>query len=219
MKLLVRLLNFLLLAVNLQHCSYSSNFNTEKNTMDKEKKSTNRSTLYTDTSKVDIQMNNGRSITGRSYNIARQKGTERPWTSKFESSKEIGTYYWRSLRYALFRSDTKFESGVAAELLRAYQQGKDYLRSGTTLHGRTFRSKCGRCQITPGSCIWGWAPPTGLRYCINGCSAWFWKGKGRRKEIQRGTLQTIAYSTFRCAGCYNFTYGDFQSCQFAFCLQ
>ena len=45
------------------------------------------------------------------YYIARQKGTERPFTSKYEHSKEIGTYYCAVCGNPLFRSDTKFESG------------------------------------------------------------------------------------------------------------
>src|SRR5205085_654775 len=45
------------------------------------------------------------------YQIARMKGTERPWTSKFENFHEKGTYYCAACGNALFRSDTKFESG------------------------------------------------------------------------------------------------------------
>ncbi len=45
------------------------------------------------------------------FYVARQKGTERPYTSKFEHSKEIGTYYCAVCGNPLFRSDTKFESG------------------------------------------------------------------------------------------------------------
>jgi len=45
------------------------------------------------------------------YNVARLKGTERPGSSPFEDSKEIGTYYCAVCGNALFRSDTKFESG------------------------------------------------------------------------------------------------------------
>jgi len=44
------------------------------------------------------------------YCIARQKGTQRPWSSKFEDSKAIGTYYCAACGNDLFKSDTKFES-------------------------------------------------------------------------------------------------------------
>ena len=50
-------------------------------------------------------------LTPEQYHIARQKGTERPFTSKFEHSNEIGTYHCAACGNALFKSDTKFESG------------------------------------------------------------------------------------------------------------
>ena len=40
-----------------------------------------------------------------------EKGTEMPWSSKFENFSEIGTYYCAVCGNPLFKSDTKFESG------------------------------------------------------------------------------------------------------------
>ena len=45
------------------------------------------------------------------YYIARMKGTERPWTSKFEDFYEEGTYYCAACGNPLFKSNTKFNSG------------------------------------------------------------------------------------------------------------
>ena len=45
------------------------------------------------------------------YQIARQKGTERPFTSEFENSKEVGTFHCAACGNALFKSTAKFESG------------------------------------------------------------------------------------------------------------
>ena len=45
------------------------------------------------------------------YHIARNKGTEMPWSSQFENFKKRGTYYCAACGNALFQSDTKFESG------------------------------------------------------------------------------------------------------------
>jgi Conserved domain frequently associated with peptide methionine sulfoxide reductase len=48
----------------------------------------------TDTGKVVLSEEEWKKILPQDvYQIARMKGTERPWTSKFEKSKEIGTYY------------------------------------------------------------------------------------------------------------------------------
>ena len=45
------------------------------------------------------------------YQIAREKGTERPFTSPFENSKEVGTFHCAACGNALFKSTAKFESG------------------------------------------------------------------------------------------------------------
>ena len=45
------------------------------------------------------------------YYVARQRGTKDPWTSAFESSKEVGTLLLCRMWQCTFKSDTKFESG------------------------------------------------------------------------------------------------------------
>ena len=44
------------------------------------------------------------------YDIARKKGTERPFTGKYNSHFEEGTYYCAACGNPLFKSDAKFES-------------------------------------------------------------------------------------------------------------
>ena len=66
----------------------------------------------TDTSKVDISEDEWKKILPSDvYQVARQKFTERPWSSPLESIKDKGTYYCAVCGNALFVSDTKFESG------------------------------------------------------------------------------------------------------------
>ena len=65
-----------------------------------------------DTTKVTLPEDEWKKILSpEMYHVARQKGTERPYTSKFEDFKEIGTYYCAACGNALFKSDTKFDSG------------------------------------------------------------------------------------------------------------
>jgi peptide-methionine (R)-S-oxide reductase len=48
----------------------------------------------TDTGKVDIPNDEWKKILPSNvYNIAREKGTEKPFTGKYWDSKEIGTYH------------------------------------------------------------------------------------------------------------------------------
>src|SRR3954453_14153025 len=62
----------------------------KKNIMDSSKKN-NPVYSNTDTDKVALKDEEWKKILSPEvYQIARQKGTERPWSSKFETSKELG---------------------------------------------------------------------------------------------------------------------------------
>src|SRR5215831_13171994 len=59
-----------------------------------------------DTNKVVMSEEEWKNVLPKDvYNIARQKGTERPWSSKFENFSEIGTYYCAACGNPLFKSD------------------------------------------------------------------------------------------------------------------
>src|SRR5579872_4138165 len=102
----------LVLALLLQHCTYSQTNNQLKlNNMDTTKEN---NPLYSHQDSTAVNLTNDewkKILPSRVYEIARLKGTERPGSSPFESSREIGTYYCAVCGNPLFRSDTKFESG------------------------------------------------------------------------------------------------------------
>ena len=103
------------------------------------------------------------------YHIARQKGTERPWTSKFETSKEVGTYYCAVCGNSLFKSDTKFESGCGWQSFYDPISKSSIIYTPDNAHGMNRTEvQCGRCKSHLGHVFEDGPPPTGLRYCING---------------------------------------------------
>jgi peptide-methionine (R)-S-oxide reductase len=62
--------------------------------MDEGKNTTNPVYSKTDTSKLNLSEEEWQKILPKDvYSIARLKGTERAWSSKFENFKEIGTYH------------------------------------------------------------------------------------------------------------------------------
>ncbi|MBS1596887.1 MAG: peptide-methionine (R)-S-oxide reductase MsrB [Bacteroidetes bacterium] len=175
----------LVLAFSLQHCTYSQSANKMKlSSMDTTKKTSNPVYSHTDSSKVTLTNEDWKKILPKDiYNIARLKGTERPGTSEFEHSKEIGTYYCAVCGNPLFKSDTKFESGcgwpsfyepISKESI-IYLQDNSYGMERTEV-------ECGRCKSHLGHVFNDGPPPTGLRYCINGVVLDFEKAKDIEKK-------------------------------------
>jgi peptide-methionine (R)-S-oxide reductase len=117
------------------------------------------------------------------YRVARMKGTERPWSSPFETSREVGTYYCAVCGNALFRSDTKFESGCGwPSFYEPISKGSIIYLPDHTLGMERTEVECGRCKSHLGHVFNDGPPPTGLRYCINGVVLDFEKAKEAEKK-------------------------------------
>ncbi|AXY76968.1 peptide-methionine (R)-S-oxide reductase [Paraflavitalea soli] len=181
MKRISQYLAFLMLATLFQHCSYSqSTDNQKKIVMNNSKKdTTNPVYSRTDTSKVNISNEEWKKVLPDDiYYIARMKGTERPGTSAFEHSKEVGTYYCAACGNALFKSDTKFESGCGWPSFYAPISKTSIIYLPDNSHGMNRTEvECGRCKAHLGHVFEDGPPPTGLRYCINGVVLDFEKAK------------------------------------------
>jgi peptide-methionine (R)-S-oxide reductase len=119
------------------------------------------------------------------FYVARQKGTERAFTSKFETSKEVGTYYCAVCGNPLFRSDTKFESGCGWPSFYEpiSKTSIIYLKDNSFGMERT-EVECGRCKSHLGHVFDDGPPPTGLRYCINGVVLDFKKAQEAQKKYE-----------------------------------
>jgi len=138
----------------------------------------------TDTSKVNLKEEEWKKVLPEDvYNIARLKGTERPWSSKYESFNEKGTYYCAACGNALFKSDTKFESGCGWPSFYEPISKTSIINTPDHSHGMTRTEvQCGRCKAHLGHVFNDGPPPTGLRYCINGVILDFEKAKDAEKK-------------------------------------
>jgi peptide-methionine (R)-S-oxide reductase len=186
MKRVLQGLTLLLLAVTLQQCSYSQSNTPKKENMDTSKK--NPVYSRTDSSKVNISDEEWRKLLPANvYAIAREKGTERPWTSKYEDSKEVGTYYCAACGNPLFKSDTKFESGCGWPSFYEPITKGSIIYAPDNSYGMTRTEvMCGRCKAHLGHVFNDGPPPTGLRYCINGVVLDFEKAKAAEKKYNEG---------------------------------
>lgn len=133
----------------------------------------------TDTAKVAVKNDEWKKrLSPEVYRIAREKGTERPWSSAYEHSKEIGTYYCAVCGNALFESDTKFESGCGWPSFYKPISKSSIIYAPDNTHGmQRTEVMCGRCNSHLGHVFNDGPPPTGLRYCINGVVLDFDKAK------------------------------------------
>ena len=121
------------------------------------------------------------------YYVARQKGTERPWTSKFEKSKEVGTYYCAVCGNGLFKSDTKFESGCGWPSFYEPLNKAAIIYTPDNAHGMTRTEvQCGKCKSHLGHVFDDGPPPTGKRFCINGVVLDFEKAQAAEKKYDEG---------------------------------
>lgn len=138
----------------------------------------------TDTNSVDLSDEEWKKILPADiYYIARQKGTERPWSSNFEKFKEKGTYYCAACGNALFVSDTKFDSGCGWPSFYQPVSRSSVIYTPDHSHSMSRTEvQCGRCKAHLGHVFEDGPPPTGLRYCINGVVLDF-ENSGKEKEL------------------------------------
>jgi peptide-methionine (R)-S-oxide reductase len=160
-----RFLALLLLATAFQQCTYSQS---KKPMSNEEKKHPAYSN--TDTTKVTVSNKDWQKILPADvYAVAREKGTEHPWSSPLEGNKEKGTYYCAVCGNALFISDTKFESGCGwPSFYQPVSKGSIIYAPDNTYGMERTEVQCGRCKSHLGHVFNDGPPPTGLRYCING---------------------------------------------------
>jgi peptide-methionine (R)-S-oxide reductase len=138
----------------------------------------------TDSGKVAVSEDEWKKILSPEiYQVARQKGTERPYTSKYEDFKEVGTYYCAVCGNALFKSDTKFDSGCGWPSFYEPISKSSIIYTPDNSHGMTRTEvTCGKCKSHLGHVFDDGPPPTGLRYCINGVVLDFEKAKDAEKK-------------------------------------
>ena len=56
-------------------------------------------------------------LTDQEMFVLKDKGTERPFTGKFDSFFENGSYHCKNCSAKLFESDTKFDAGCGLSLI------------------------------------------------------------------------------------------------------
>jgi peptide-methionine (R)-S-oxide reductase len=107
-------------------------------------------------------------LTPEQVRVMREHGTERPGSSVLNHEKRAGLYRCAACGAALFRSETKYDSGSGWPSY--YDALPDAVASTVdTSHGMVrVEIHCASCQGHLGHRFPDGPPPTGQRYCING---------------------------------------------------
>ncbi len=104
------------------------------------------------------------------YNILRQEGTERPYSSALNKEKRRGNYNCAGCDLPVFKSTAKFESGTGWPSFFREIPGNVAYKRDTTLFMNRTEEHCRRCGGHLGHLFDDGPKPTGKRHCINGLS-------------------------------------------------
>jgi peptide-methionine (R)-S-oxide reductase len=114
-------------------------------------------------------------LTPEEYNILREKGTEMPFTGKYNDHYETGTYFCKGCGSPLYESESKFDSHCGwPSYDRAIEGALEMIpdHSGGRIRTEIVCVQCGSHQ---GHVFEDGPTETGLRYCVNAASIQFTK--------------------------------------------
>jgi methionine-R-sulfoxide reductase len=107
-------------------------------------------------------------LSAEQYQVARGKGTERPFCGTLLDNKKQGVYTCICCNLPLFTSDGKFNSGTGWPSFFQPIAEENVVNEEDRAYGmRRVEILCARCDAHLGHVFEDGPRPTGLRYCVN----------------------------------------------------
>ena len=114
-----------------------------------------------------------RILSPKQYEILREAGTERPFTSPLLNEHRKGTYVTADCDEPVFRSEQKFDSGTGWPSFWAPISADAIVEKTDTTFGMQRTEVLSRCGGHLGHVFNDGPEPTGLCYCMNGLALKF----------------------------------------------
>jgi len=112
------------------------------------------------------------------YQVCRCKGTEAPFTGKYNDFKGEGSFVCSCCQEPLFSTHHKFNSGTGwPSFYQAISDEAVDKEEDSTLGMARVEVLCSQCNAHLGHVFPDGPQPTGLRYCINSVSLDFIENK------------------------------------------
>ncbi len=112
-------------------------------------------------------------LSEEAFYVLRKEGTERPFTSELNDEKRDGEFVCAGCGLALFKSDTKYDSGTGWPSFFDTIEGRIGTKRDFKLILPRTEYHCARCGGHQGHVFNDGPAPTNLRYCNNGVALRF----------------------------------------------
>ncbi|RPA78784.1 peptide methionine sulfoxide reductase msrB [Ascobolus immersus RN42] len=118
------------------------------------------------------------------FRVLREKGTERPGTSKFNGFHESGVYNCAGCDTPLYKSSTKFDAHCGWPAFYEGVPGAIETHTDTSFGMKRIEITCKNCGGHLGHVFEGegYNTPTDKRHCVNGISLKFTPANEEAKE-------------------------------------
>jgi peptide methionine sulfoxide reductase msrA/msrB len=141
-------------------------------------------------------------LTPEQFKVMRKRGTERPFTGKYNDHYQKGIYRCAGCAAPLFSSNTKYDHGTGWPSFSAPLNEKNIeYRKDFSLFMERMEVVCATCNAHLGHVFEDGPPPSHRHFCINSLALDFEAHPSSKEKIARENQKKLHTASF-AAGCF-----------------